>query len=554
MPSSRFDARYRVVDLSTGGSEDRPLPDAAGIGTLEGVGLAAWLLLEFTPCAVDPLSPESPFVFVCGPWPNPISVDSLRDDGDRVALAARSPLTGLLGDSLLSGVLATALKQVGCTALVLTGAAPALSVLLIEDQAARLLPVPELAGRGAGETESALKERLEGRFAIAAIGPAGEAGVRYASVGHAGRQAGRTGLGAALGAKRLKAIAIRGTQGLRIYDRGELLQWAKALVARARSGATEKYRRKGTSSNLLALNRLGVLPTRNFRESRFPGAKRLYTRLGGPRGLPYEPLFAFGPLLGIDDPDAVRMAIHLCDDLGLDALSAGGTIAWAMECGERGVLTPVEADGLDLRFGNGAAVRELLPRIARREGVGDLLAEGSRRAAARLGRGSEAWAMHGKGLELPGYDPRRLKTLALGLAVGARGACHNRSSAYDVDFSPEGPRLSVEERARLALESEDRAAVMDSLIVDRFLRHCFTDFYPEAAALLHALTGWEGNADALRAAGARISALRHEFNRRCGWTRAEDTLPERLLTGEEDGLTRAELEAMVDAYHRLRGG
>src|SRR5690606_22351707 len=191
--------------------------------------------------------------------------------------------------------------------------------------------------------------------------------------------------------------------------------------------------------------------------------------------------------------------------------------------------------------------------IGRRQGIGDLLAEGSRRAAERTGQGSEAWAMHVKGLELPGYDPRKLPTLALGLAVATRGACHNRSSAYDIDFSDRlDPDAEAQARAEAAAAAEDQAAVLDSLTICKFLRHCFDDLYAEAAELYTMVTGVPTTGDDLRVAGERINNLKKLFNIREGWTRADDRLPDRVLTGEA-GLTHERLTHLIDAYYRVRG-
>jgi aldehyde:ferredoxin oxidoreductase len=217
--------------------------------------------------------------------------------------------------------------------------------------------------------------------------------------------------------------------------------------------------------------------------------------------------------------------------------------------------------GPPLRFGDADAVLDLLRQIASRSGLGDLLAEGSRAASARLGGGSERWAMHVKGLELPGYEPRSLKTMALGLATCPRGACHNRSAAYEADLSGRVDRLTADaERGRLAAESEDFAAVLDSLILCKFVRGCFDDFYAEAATLLHYVTGWDVTGDELRRAGERITNLKKDFNLREGWRPEDDTLPPRLLeealpTGPAAGvgLTRDELKMMIDAYYAARG-
>jgi aldehyde:ferredoxin oxidoreductase len=278
--------------------------------------------------------------------------------------------------------------------------------------------------------------------------------------------------------------------------------------------------------------------------------------------LEYESLFALGPLLGVADPNAVIRLVRACDDLGLDTISAGGTIAWAMECAQRGVLPAGEAPRDLPAFGDAVAVADLLQAIAHRRGwVGKLLADGSRRAAAAVGQGSAAWAMHVKGLELPGYEPRGLKTLALGFAITPRGACHNRSTAYEADFSGAVDRFAAEVgRGQLVADAEDQAAVLDSLILCKFIRKSFDDLYGESAELLSYVTGWEVNGEELRQAGARINALKKLFNLRAGWTRADDTLPSRILDeplasgpGIGERLTRAELDLMIRAYYAARG-
>jgi aldehyde:ferredoxin oxidoreductase len=270
--------------------------------------------------------------------------------------------------------------------------------------------------------------------------------------------------------------------------------------------------------------------------------------------LEYENLFALGPLCGVDDPDVVLRASRLCDDLGLDTISTGGTIAFAMECVERGLLAEPW-----LRFGDGASLLRAIELIGRREGPGELLAEGSRIAAERLGQGSIDFAPQVKGLEIPGYEPRALQTMALGFAVGSRGADHNRSGAYEADFSEQADRHRLTpEAARLAVETEDKAALMDSLILCKFLRGVFADFYEEAAEMLRLVTGWDVTADELRTTAARIVSGKKLFNVRAGWNPAEDTLPPRLLNSAlaDDpaaSLSAERLQAAVSAYNGFRG-
>ena len=265
--------------------------------------------------------------------------------------------------------------------------------------------------------------------------------------------------------------------------------------------------------------------------------------------------------MGVGDSNAVLRASHLCDELGIDTISAGATVAWAMECFERGILTDVDTGGIDLRFGNAEALHSCLELIGNREGLGDLLAQGSRIAARTVGQGSSDWAMHVKGLEMPGYEPRSLKTMALGLAVSTRGACHNRSSAYEADFSDRVDRLKADEkRGRITMDGEDFSSVLDSLIWCKFLRKAFHDFYAESAEIFEHITGWSMTPNQLRQAGERINNLKKLFNIREGWTRDDDTLPQRVL--REDlptgvargvGLSAEELDMMIAGYYRARG-
>jgi aldehyde:ferredoxin oxidoreductase len=275
----------------------------------------------------------------------------------------------------------------------------------------------------------------------------------------------------------------------------------------------------------------------------------------------YESAFALGSLLGISDPnDVIRLSVY-CDETGMDSVSAGGTLAWAMECFERGLLTLEDTGGIELRFGNADAAMRVLEMIAHRQGIGDLLADGSRMASQRLGQGSGAWAMHVKGLEMPGYEPRSLQTMALALAVSTRGACHNRSSAYEADFSAAVDRLAADDsRGRITMEGEDFSALLDSMIWCKFLRKAFNDFYGESAQIYRMVTGFEITADELRQAGERINNLKKLFNIREGWTRHDDTLPSRALTerlptgiATGAGLTAADLDMMISSYYKARG-
>jgi aldehyde:ferredoxin oxidoreductase len=630
MSTPGYFGRYLRCDLTRCAAEPVEIPADVLRRFIGGSGLGTWLLLRESGERQDPLAPEAPLVFVFSPL-----VGSPLTTSAKFAVMCQSPLTGRINDSLSSSHFAIAGKKTGYDAIVVVGAADSLTCLVIEPDRVRFEDASAAQGKSAREASAILGERLGAGFRIAAIGPAGEHLVRFATVSHDGRHAGRGGSGAVMGSKQLKAIAVRGDRQTEFARPDELIRFSKQLSQRSFGPATEKYRELGTVSNLLTFNRLGTLPTRNFQASTFAGAGLLApeamgtthrrTRascaactigcehifelaplapkggegpgvrgdhLGGlldseaqrrspltptlsPSGgeggsqssrstetgstqvrLEYESLFALGPLCGISDPDVVLRAAAACDHWGMDTISAGATVAFAMECAERELI-----DTPDLRFGNGSALLDLLDAIGSRRGLGELLSLGSRAAAARIGGGSEDFAAHVKGLEIPGYEPRALQTMALGFAVGTRGADHNRSGAYQIDFSTAVDRLHIDESAiPLAIQTEDEAAIMDSLILCKFLRGVFSDKLAEMAGMLNLVTGWDVTAAELSQTAQRIVTAKKTFNIRQGWTPAEDTLPARFLSepladgpGIGMGLTRDQLQSLIRAYNVARG-
>ncbi len=570
---------YLRVDLASGSCQRVPLAEDVLRRFLGGSGLGAYLMLQEQAARFDPLAPEAPLAFVFSPL-----VGSPLTTSAKFAVVSRGALTERFNDSLASSGFAIAGKKAGCDAIVIVGQAAQLSTLVIDDGQCRLEPASGLAGLSANKTEQQLKAAWGADYQTAVIGPSGEQLVRYATISHSGRHAGRGGTGAVMGAKRLKAIAVRGTQRTTWADPEALHEMAKSLSKRSFGPATAKYRELGTAANLLTLNRLQALPTRNFQQGYFAGAEaiapeqigaaRRQTRAScaactigcehiyhlGDRStgdgvrLEYENLFALGSLCAVDDAELVLKASRACDELGLDTISAGGTIAFAMECVERGLI-----DAPWLTFGDGQAVLNALEAIARRDGLGDRLAEGSRRLAEQIGHDSIRFAPQVKGLEIPGYEPRSLQTMALGFAVGSRGADHNRSGAYEVDLSSAVDRRRVQaDDARLAVETEDRAALIDSLILCKFLRGVFDDLFAETAEMLRAVTGWRVTADELRLTARRIVTAKKQFNILAGWTPAEDTLPERFLEtplpdDPQASLSSKRLAELVAAYHVERG-
>jgi len=581
MAPGGYFGRALVVDVDGAAASGRgvDLDERVLRSYLGGVGLGTWLLHRLTQAGVDPLGPEAALAFVFSPL-----VGTPLTTSAKFAVVAKSPLTGLLTDALASSQFAIAGKLTGNDAVVVRGRADELSVLLVDADGVRLEPAPDLAGLSAAEAEAAAKQRFGRGWRTAAIGPAGERGVRYATISHDGRHAGRGGLGAVLGAKNLKAVLVKSGTKVAVHDPAAVLAAARDLRARSFGPATAKYRELGTLANLLAFNAVSTLPTRNFTSATFAeapklaaeqlhelrgvarnscascsiGCEHIYSRKGGgTQRMEYENVFALGPLCGVSDPDDVFAASARCDELGLDTISAGDTIAWAMECAERGLI-----DAPWLRFGDGAALLRALDEIGRnQDGLGALLAQGSRRAAEVVGQGSIDFAPQVKGLEMPGYEPRTLQSMALGLAVNARGADHNRSGAYEADLSGRLDRLDGgTAHVAAAVDTEDRAAVMDSMILCKFLRGVFEEPFPEWAQLLRTVTGWDLDADELRATARRIVRAKRAFNLREGATAADDRLPARMLTtplelgsGRTATLTAARLQTMIAGYYAARG-
>jgi len=584
-----YHGRILLINLTTQEVKVEELSPSLLKGYLGGVGLATRLLYQYSPPRSDALSPDNPLIFASSALAGTIIPTS-----NKHAVATKSPLTGLIGDSISSSFWSLALKRTGFDALVIKGIAESPTYLFIDNDIVHFKRAEHLWGKGSPETERCIRSDIgDNRVKVASIGPGGENLVRYACITNdSNRQAGRTGTGAVMGSKKLKAIALRGTRPITVNNLDEVERISIDLIHKAEGPATEKYRVLGTPGNVLVLNRLSALPTRNFQQSSFEKAEsvsgenlaehyltkvmacatcpvacgHIYTVAEGAYSgtqweLDYESLFALGPLCGVDHIPSIIKAAELCDYYGIDTISTGGCVAWAMECFEKGLLSREDTEDIDLTFGNHAALLEVIQKIGDRSGIGNLLAEGVSIASSKLGRNSEHWAMHSKGLEFPGYDPRAMKTSALGFAVGLRGACHNRSPAYEIDMSGEVDRFKGElGRGSKVVEKEDFAAVLDSLIICKFIRRCFGDFYSEAANLYTQATGMDLTPSELTAAGERINNIKKAFNIRQGWKPGDDWLPPRLFSdpitdGEGKGtvITEEELRLMIDDYYKARG-
>ncbi|MBN1259659.1 MAG: aldehyde ferredoxin oxidoreductase family protein [Anaerolineae bacterium] len=569
-----------------------------------GVSMASRLLWENIEVGCDPLSPGNPICMANGIFAGtPVPV------GGKYGLASKSPLTGFIGDSLSGSWFSVVMKRAGWDGVVLHGASDAWVHVFINDDRVQFRDATKLLGLGTYATEEAIREELgDDQVRSATIGPAGEHGVLFANVTNDGRQAGRTGHGAVWGSKKLKAVSIRGTRGVTVFDPDTLMALSYDITQAAQGPHTSKYRLLGTATNVLNMNKLGLLPTRNYQEGVFEGAELVSGEYleehhkvkkiacaqcpiaceqmsmvkdgpwkGAMTGIEYECLYANGPNLGIDDMRAVIKLIETCDHGGMDAMSNGVTISWAMECFERGVFTKEDfkcekyPEGFELTFGNGEAAVAVCEMIRDREGIGELLSRGTRRASqivdAERGTETYKWAMNIKGLENPGYDARGLKTFSVGLAVGTRGGCHNRTAAYDPDIKGQVDRFSIDDtRGELAKSTEEYAAVYDTLPLCKFIRRCFTGkadragAWPTIAKLINATTGWDFDYDAVELIGERAHTIKKAFNIREGWTRADDHLPYRwhhdpMTKGPSAGhvVTEEELEYLKDLYYKAKG-
>ncbi|RLF05373.1 MAG: aldehyde:ferredoxin oxidoreductase [Thermoprotei archaeon] len=491
------------------------------------------------------------------------------------------------------------LKYAGYDGLVILGRSEKPVYISIRDEKVEIKDAEDLWGKTTHQTQDEVKKR-EGDpdTVVAAIGPAGENLVRFACVDSDHRQFGRGGLGAVWGWKKLKALAVRGTKSLHLADPQkalELLQkWTKVM---RESSAYRDDTQYGTGEFLEWMNKdRGTFPTRNWQEGVFEERQKIDPYYWAPKysiknkacfgcpkpcgqlfvieegkykgtaldGIEYETLFSLGSNLANPDVEAVAKANLLCDELGMDTISTGGVIGWAMESYERGVFTDDDTGGIKLTFGNPDAVIEMIKKIAYREGIGDILAEGVKRAAERVGKGSEEWAVHVKGQEPPAYDVRGIKGMGLGFMVSHRGACHLKSGVYALELTGkfwkfEGvDRLSAKNKGYEIKEMEDFMAIYDTLGVCKFSRGIFLlDNFRE---IMKANLGVELGESELLRIGERLNNMKRVVNLRQGLTWKDDSLPKRLKTlpipkGPSKGavITPEEEEEMRRDYYRARG-
>lgn len=561
-----------------------------------------YLLRELKP-GVDPLSPDNLLIFATG-----VLTGHPFSGSGRNSVGGKSPLTGGFGSSEVGGYWGSALKMAGYDAVIISGCSEEPCYLWIHDEEVEIRGGSHLWGKSTGKVEELLKRELGRNIRVAQIGPAGERKIRYACIiNDLSHAAGRTGMGAVMGSKRLKAIAVKGSNPPPLADPEKAKEKAKWVSdnpdLELPMGRTLKsFHETGTGGGLLSLNASGGLPTRNFREGSFEGAEeisgekmaetilvdrhtchgciirckrtvkvdepyRVDPKYGGPE---YETLASFGSNCGISDLKAIAKANEICNAYGLDTISAGVSISFAMECYEKGIITDEDTDGVPLRFGDPKALLKVLDQIVKREGLGRLLGEGVKRASERIGKGSERIAMHVKGLEVPMHEPRLKKGLGIGYAISPTGAdhCHNM---HDTLFK--GWTVNMAEIQSLGVLKPLPANVLNPekirlLVYGSNWRH-FTNcgvicyftpwYYAETPNLVNAITGWNTTTWELMKVGERAATMARVFNLREGLTSDEDLLPERFSQPFTSGPTAGEkitpkdVERCKEIYYGMMG-
>jgi len=586
-----YAGRILHVDLSSGKIWTEPLKEELAKKYIGGIGLGMRLLLDNSKSGVDPFDPENPLVLATGP----LSGSMVPTGGNGHAFVSKSPESFGVGEAKSHGHFGTEMKRAGYDAIIFHGKSEKPVYLWVDDDAVQLMDAKHLWGKSTFETDDAIRNELKDFYIrVASIGPAGEKLVRIACImNDRSRAAGRCGMGAVMGSKNLKAIAIRGSKDVKVANQERLLELIKIQHERMKGPAARKYRTLGTPENVLVLQKLGAMPTNNFTRATFDAAdkisgeylnERFVAKIIGcsscamrcehvavvPEGpykgtttrIEYEPLWAIGPNCGVGNLDAILKGMDLSNYYGVDAISIGGIVGFAMDLYEHGLIGKEELSGLELNFGNHEAMLEMIKRISLREGLGDVLAEGVKLAAEKIGKTAPNYAVHIKGVEMTGYDIRGLKTAALGYAVSFRGADHNRHGAYGPDVAGKVNRFKAEKgRGKLVKETEDLYTIIDSLIVCKFSRGTYFEGYKDLAALYSAVTGIEMTPEELQKAGERINNLGRLFNIREGLTRKDDTVPWKVMNvpipdeGVAKGsfVSQEDLDLLLDDYYEVRG-
>ncbi len=575
------------VNLTTGKITKEPTPPDLARDYIGGRGFGAYLLFKEVPKNADPLGPENKLFISSGP------VSGLMIPGaGKCDFTTKSPLTGGYCSSSLGGLFTAEMKYAGLDSIILEGISPKPVYLFIDDKKVELRDASAYWGKGTIAVEKEMKEKFGEEFQIAVIGPGGENGVSFASINHDyGREAGRGGAGTVMGAKKLKAIVLHGTGQIPVADLEGYRKAGMALFKACKDAEGLKpWQTYGTTIVASWCDEVGALPTRNFSAGSFEGAKGIYgqtmreqivitdkgcfacpspcgkysrmkrynTNVEGPE---YETIGMMGSNLGLSDIQDVAQANLLADDLGIDTISAGGAIGWAMECYEKGIFTKQDTGGLDLKFGNAQAVFTLIEQIARREGLGALLAEGVKKASKKVGKGSEKFAIHVKGMEQSAYATHNATAMLLAYMTCDVGAHHNRSWAITYDLQV-GRELVVPEKVARIIWLQNFRPMFDVLGACRLQwveLSIERDLYVPA---LEAITGIHRTWQDLEKTGERIWNLTRLYWAREneGFNRDWDLPAPRFYeeapkTGVTAGqITRFEdVQKLLDMYYEQRG-
>jgi len=577
------------VDLSTGEIRTEDIQPEFAKTYLGGRGFAAKLLYDSVKKGTDPLSPENKVIMATGPLSGALCLAN-----SKTTFATKSPLTRGYGDSNVGGHLAAEMKYAGYDAIIIRGKAEKPSYLFIDGGRVEIRDAAKYWGKGSTEAERMLKDDLGKEFQIAVIGPAGENQVYFACVSHDfGRQAGRTGIGAVLGSKNLKAVAIRGDKGVRLADQEAMTKKTKETLEWCfKQPALETWQKYGTPSVTVWANEIGALPYKNFWSEHMEDVSGLkdevmrekivvhdkacmncpmacgkysHSKKEGKydvlvEGPEYETIALCGSNCGFGDIQDVAYLNYLCDELGVDTISTGGVIAFAIECFEKGIITKEDTEGHELKFGDVETFEYLVRKIAKKEGIGKVLADGVRLASQKFGKGSEDFAIQVKGLEWSGYGSRNALAMLLSYLTCDDGATHNRSWAITWDI--EKGRELIEGKAERVVFLQHARPMFDMLGACRLLwveLGLPLEHYPE---MLKTITGFDFTLDDLYKISERVWNLTRVFSIREieGFGRAYDAPPARFIkeavpTGPTKGkkLSMRKINKLLSNYYKLRG-
>ena len=597
MFSGGYTGKILRINLSDKTAKEELLSEEIARDFIGGPGFGIKYLFDEVKPGTDPLGPDNKLIFAPGPF-----TGAGIPSASRMSVTGKSPLTGAVGMALSGGEFPAEMKFAGWDAIIVEGKADKPIYVTIKGKDVRFRDASNCWGTLTSDCQQIIKKELgDQNVRVACIGPAGEHLSKIASIINERRAVGRKGLGAVMGSKNLKAIAIRGTDSVAIASKEKYKTARSALLKAFKESPVlySEFSHHGTPMVTDLTGAMGVLPAKNWsatgefvpvegigrdaQASRKIGRENCHdcpvgcsqlkvAKTGDYAGIlsegpDFETVYSFGSGVGIDEVDPIIAADRLSDELGLDTISAGVTISFAMELFEKGILTLEDTDGIDLHFGNDEAMIKVLRKIAYRDGFGDLLADGSLAAAKRLGNGAEKYAMQIKGLELPGYDVRGLKAHGLGFATSYTGADHCRGYAFQEVFGVPVPwevdRFAIERKAELTIWNQDiKTSTMDCAPMCGFLLDMAVPATAcqNTASLMEALTGLSFTPDDVLKVGERVNNLARAFNVREGFTRADDTLPERLMTeplkaGASKGqlISKEDLDTMLDEYYSLRG-